>query len=77
MTEYRSTVVGSYPRNIPVEDTLKKATISDDAALEMILALGLGAAPVVRTLRRLADRVGAMLTALIRAQRCRADERTG
>ena len=36
MTEYRSTVVGSYPRNIPVEDTLKKATISDDAALEMI-----------------------------------------
>ena len=36
MTEYRSTVVGSYPRNISVEDTLKKATISDDAALEMI-----------------------------------------
>ena len=36
MTDYRATVVGSYPRNIPVEDTLKKETISDDAALEMI-----------------------------------------
>ena len=36
MTDYRATVVGSYPRNIPVEDTMKKATISDDEALEMI-----------------------------------------
>ncbi len=36
MTDYRATVVGSYPRNIPVEDTLKKVTISDEEALEMI-----------------------------------------
>ena len=36
MTDYRATVVGSYPRNIPVVDTMKKETISDDAALDMI-----------------------------------------
>ena len=36
MTDYRATVVGSYPRNVPVENTMKKVTISDDEALEMI-----------------------------------------
>ncbi|MDJ0521025.1 MAG: four helix bundle protein [Planctomycetota bacterium] len=40
-----------------------------DAALEMILRLELAHAGDVQSLRRLADRVGAMLTGLIRRQR--------
>ena len=36
MTDFRATVVGSYPRNVVVEDTMKKPTISDEEALEMI-----------------------------------------
>jgi four helix bundle protein len=45
-----------------------------DAALEMIQRLGLCAASHVRSLRRLTDRVGAMLTALIRYQQARSGE---
>ena len=45
-----------------------------DATLEMILRLGLAEAHQVRQLRQLADRVAAMLTALIRLQGRRAAE---
>jgi four helix bundle protein len=45
-----------------------------DAALEMILRLRLGCPHQVRELRHLADRVGAMLTALIRRQNQRLKE---
>jgi four helix bundle protein len=43
-----------------------------DAALQMIAALGLTPADEVAALRQLADRVGAMLTALIRREERRA-----
>jgi four helix bundle protein len=48
-----------------------------DAALQMIAALGLAPADVVAALRQLADRVGAMLTALIRREERRAEESSG
>ena len=48
-----------------------------DAALEVILRMRLGPTGQVRELRRSADRVGAMLTALIRAQNRRLAEPSG
>jgi len=36
MTDFRATVVGSYPRNVTVDDTMKKPSVSDEEALEMI-----------------------------------------
>jgi four helix bundle protein len=48
-----------------------------DAALEVILLLRLAPARPVRELRRLADRAGAMLTALIRRQKMRLPDRNG
>jgi len=48
-----------------------------DAALEMVQHLRLGRTADVRTLRQLADRIGAMLTALILRERRRLVEPTG
>jgi four helix bundle protein len=48
-----------------------------DAALQMIAALGLAQADEVAALRQIADRVGAMLTALIRQEKQRAGEPSG
>jgi 5-methyltetrahydropteroyltriglutamate--homocysteine methyltransferase len=36
MSDFRATVVGSYPREATVDDTMKKPTITDDDALDMI-----------------------------------------
>ncbi len=36
MTDFRATVVGSYPRNVAVDDTMKKPSISDAEALDLI-----------------------------------------
>ena len=36
MTDYRATVVGSYPRDVAVADTLKKPSTTDEEALDLI-----------------------------------------
>ena len=48
-----------------------------EAAIEFLVELGLVTASAARPLQRLADRVGAMLTALIRRQRWREEEPAG